>query len=246
MKTQLTIITVCRNNLKGLKKTADSILSQTKNSGVEWIVVDGNSDDGTKSYLETQPFTELNWISEKDKGLYDAMNKGIRMAKGAYLWFLNAGDTFYEKSTVEQILTQIKSGADVYYGETMLTDTEGKELGLRSDITSRKMPKQLELKSMLGGMVVNHQSVVVKAEICPEFDLKWKIAADYDWMCKVLKKNHQVVNTGLVLSCFESGGLSSKRKKSSWVERYRIMQSHFGYWQTAINHYRILLRATKV
>lgn len=246
MATQLSIITVCWNNLKGLKKTADSILSQTNTSGVEWIVVDGDSDDGTKSFLETHTFPELNWVSEKDKGLYDAMNKGIRMAKGTYFWFLNAGDTFYETSTLEQVLIQLSSGAEVFYGETMLTDTEGKELGLRSEITTRKMPEQLSLNSMLGGMVVNHQSVVVKAAICPEFDLKWKIAADYDWMCKVLKKSQKVVNTGLVLSCFESGGLSSKRKKSSWVERYRIMQSHFGYWQTAINHYRILFRATKV
>lgn len=240
----LSIITVTRNNLSGLKKTAASINAQTARNQIQWVVIDGKSWDGSVEFVQQQQKTGDYFVSEQDKGLYDAMNKGIRSAQGEFLWFLNAGDTLFAENIV-QLLNPFFANADVIYGETMLTDMDGKNLGTRSEQTTRKLPQTLTLQSMLGGMIVNHQSVIVKKEFCPEFDIQWKIAADYDWLCNVLKQSLRVKNSWLIHSGFELGGLSSQKVKASWKERFNIMKKHFGLLKTMTAHVKIVLRAMK-
>jgi len=238
----LSIITVTWNNLKGLEKTAHSINHQTVRNQIQWVVIDGNSSDGSQDFVKKQIRPGDVFVSEKDKGLYDAMNKGIKHAKGEFLWFLNAGDTIYADNIVE-LLKPFMQRNGVIYGETMLVEPNGKKLGTRSELTTRKLPQTLSKKSLLGGMIVNHQSVIVKKRICPSFNLTWKIAADYDWLCKVLSNNTSVKNSWLIHSCFETGGLSSQKVKSSWKERFLIMKKHFGLFQTLLAHFKIVLRA---
>ena len=117
------IITVTYNAGKVLEDTIQSVISQTYRN-VEYIIVDGNSKDNTLEIIGKYPKHVSKMVSEPDKGLYDAMNKGIRMATGDYLCFLNAGDKFHEKETLQQIAETLKDKdlPDVIYGETAIVD----------------------------------------------------------------------------------------------------------------------------
>lgn len=241
-KPLLSIITVTRNNLEGIKKTAASIQIQTLRDRIEWVVIDGLSSDGTPAYLKENTTPTDTWISEKDAGLYDAMNKGIRMAKGEFLWFLNAGDELFAHNSVA-LLQHYMETFDLLYGETMLTTPKGKKLGTRSELTTRKLPAQLGPKTLLGGMLINHQSVIVRKKFCPSFNLVYPIAADYDWLCTLLAQPIKSKNTLLIHSNFELGGLSSQKKWQSWKERFLIMHKHFGLMQSIIAHMQIIIRA---
>ncbi|MCO6494267.1 MAG: glycosyltransferase [Bacteroidetes bacterium] len=227
-----------------MKKTAASINAQTARNLIQWVVIDGKSTDDSIEFIKSQQKQGDYFVSENDRGLYDAMNKGIAAAQGKFLWFLNAGDILFAENIV-QLLNPFFENADMIYGETMLTTQEGKNIGTRSEQTTRKLPQKLNLGSMLGGMVVNHQSVIIKKVFCPEFNLNWKIAADYDWLCNVLKQDIKVKNSWLIHSGFELGGLSSKKKKESWKERFLIMKQNFGWYKTIWAHFLILLRAAK-
>lgn len=113
---KLSIITVCYNNLEGLKRTYGSVVSQTARKEFEWIVIDGNSTDGTKGFLEAHSSEIDRWVSEPDTGIFNAMNKGIRMASGEYLLFMNSGDSLSTPDIIEKCITYF-DGTDLIYGD---------------------------------------------------------------------------------------------------------------------------------
>ena len=155
------IITVTYNVENVLQRTIDSIKNQSAFEHIEHIVVDGKSKDSTKDIILKNDVSISQWISETDKGLYDAMNKGIAMATGDYVWFINAGDELYENTTVESLLNEAKSLPDILYGETMEYTATGEELGMRRLST----PKSLDWKSFKMGMLVCHQSILIKRSL---------------------------------------------------------------------------------
>ncbi|MES2629345.1 MAG: glycosyltransferase family 2 protein [Bacteroidota bacterium] len=231
MQPIISIITVTYNAGQVLEKTIRSIVSQTAFANVEYIIVDGASKDNTTDIIRQHEHHVSRWISEPDKGLYDAMNKGIAMATGDYVWFINAGDEIYENDTLEKILQQ-PSGADIYYGETLETTEAGETIGMRRLST----PEQLDWKSFQWGMLVCHQSILVKREIAGNYDLSYRIAADIDWVISALKKSTLVINTHLVLSRFAKGGTSGKHIKKALRERFGIMTRNYGFMRTVFNH----------
>lgn len=115
---RLSIVTINYNNLAGLQKTVDSILHQTL-TDYEWIVIDGCSTDGSREYLEQYQSHYAYWCSEPDKGIYNAINKGLSHAKGEYVQFLNSGDWLYDRLTLEKAFEQINGQSDIYYGDMM-------------------------------------------------------------------------------------------------------------------------------
>lgn len=121
---RLSIITINYNNLKGLKKTIDSVISQTF-SDFEWIVIDGGSTDGSCELIEQHQDHFAYWCCEPDKGVYNAMNKGLSHAQGDYVQFLNSGDWLYEDSTLKKVLSQIDSEYDIYYGNMVQVNDSG-------------------------------------------------------------------------------------------------------------------------
>lgn len=123
---RLSIITINYNNLEGLKKTIDSVISQTF-SDYEWIVIDGGSTDGSCELIEQNQNHFAYWCCEPDKGVYNAMNKGLSHAQGDYVQFLNSGDWLYEDSTLKKVLSQIDSEYDIYYGD-MVQVNDGDKL----------------------------------------------------------------------------------------------------------------------
>jgi len=237
------IITVVFNGRALLPGTVESVRRQTY-TGIEYLIVDGGSTDGTvdliREYAAGMP--NLRWISEKDRGLYDAMNKGLRMATGEFVWFLNCGDHLHAPDTVEKIAALVGSETDVLYGDTLLMNDAREPAGLMSELGTRPLPNRLSWRDYLGGMLVVHQSFVARRTLAPEY-IAGNLCADYDWCIRILKKSRQVLNTRLILADYLMGGMSKQRHRQSLRDRFRLMREHFGLFSTLLAHIWIAIRA---
>lgn len=233
---KVSVITVVWNGAADLEKTLSNLTALDESAAaLELVVIDGGSTDGTQEVMERFRDRIAYGVSEPDKGLYDAMNKGIRAATGDYLWFVNAGDTVYEQDALTRIFGgSLPTAADVYYGETLMLDAAGQPIGLRK----KSLPRGgLTWRSLERGMVVCHQSFIVRREIAPLYDTeRYRLAADIDWVIVCLQRASSVVDTGFILSCFAPGGVSTRRRRASWRERWTIMQRRYGLWRTVRAH----------
>jgi glycosyltransferase involved in cell wall biosynthesis len=228
----VSIITVVFNSEKLIENTILSIIGQSYKN-IEYIIVDGGSTDHTLEIIKKYTSHISKWISEKDKGLYDAMNKGLGMASGEYVWFINSGDKIKSTDTLEKIFNKTAFSPDIIYGETQIIDNEGNVLGMRRHAA----PENLDWKMLSKGMLVCHQSVIVKKEKAGHYQLNYKHSSDYDWLIRVLKNSTQIVNSGLILSQFLEGGQTSKNLLPGLKERFRIMCRNYGTLTTIINHF---------
>lgn len=234
----VSIVTVTFNSKNELLNTINSIKNQTYET-IEYIVIDGASKDGTFDVISSNSDIISKYVSEPDNGIYDAMNKGLQLATGDYVLFLNAGDLFYANTTLADMMLQANS-ADVLYGDAAIMNTQGQVLHLRNH---KQLPKQLTARDMRLGMVVCHQSLLVRRAIAPLYDLRYQIAGDIDWAIRVLRQAKTVRNTGLVVCKFLEGGTSAKRRRRSWVERWHIMRRQFGWPVAVASHLQIVWQA---
>lgn len=240
MDKKISIITVVFNSKSALEKTIKSI-SEQKYKDIEYIVIDGGSTDGTVDIIKKYEKFIFVWISEPDKGIYDAMNKGLKKATGDYVWFLNAGDEIYSLDTLSFINT-LESNADAFYGEVEYVDEQGQNLGTR---TLKKPPDSLTWKDMDKGMVVSHQSLIVKREKAVFYNLDYKYCADIDWMIRTLKNCYIIVNTKKILSKFLIGGYSKTNIIKSNKERYKILRNHFSLFDVLKSHVYLSVKFLK-
>lgn len=238
---KLSIITVTYNALPLLKGTASSVERQ-KCAGVEYLVIDGDSSDGTREFLEGSNTVDR-YISEPDKGLYDAMNKAIDFAKGQMIWFVNAGDHVYGDGTLGKLVDAIDSDTDVLYGEVMLVNEDRLEMGIRSELTTQQLPKKLSWRSMRFGMVVCHQGFIVNKSIAPKYKSDFGLTADIDWVIECLKSAQSVKYLDAILASYLQGGLSKQQFKQSMGSRFKVLRHHFGLLNTLFAHIFILWRA---
>lgn len=236
MKPTVSIITIVYNGVDTLAKTIQSIARQSY-SHIEYIVVDGGSTDGTVDVIKDYGKVVTKWISEPDEGLYDAMNKGIDMATGDYLWFINSGDEIFDRDTLSELFEK-NSLADVYYGDTVMVDKDGKVIGERR----LQPPYSLCWTDFKKGMLVSHQSIIVSRTIAEKYNTKYRFSADFEWCMVALKKAHSVVNTQLVLSRFLDGGLTKQNIIPGLKERFDIMRRYFGLASTLWHHIPITFR----
>ena len=235
---KISIITVVYNGEKHIGLTIESVLKQSY-SAIEYIIVDGKSTDGTlKVIKEFQGIHKL--ISEPDEGLYDAMNKGLKAATGDYIWFLNSGDQVYDTDTVQKMVEGMEGNPDIIYGGTMIIDDAQNEVGDRR----LRPPAQLTWKSFRQGMVVCHQSIVVKRELAPDYNLEYRLSADIDWAIRASKKAGLIHNSHQVLSRFLEGGLTDHNIKAGLKERFRIMTRFYGLIPTILRHFLFGIRLT--
>lgn len=235
------LITVCFNAKDALIRTMESVRVQDC-MDFEHLVIDGGSKDGTLEALQANSSPQLHWISEPDNGLYDAMNKGLRLAKGQFVWFVNAGDLLEGPTILSELLQWVTPEIDILYGEVMMVDPSGKVLGTRSEVTTQKTPEILNWQDLRYGMVVSHQAFLPRRSICKPY-IDNNLCADIDWVIHCLKQSRKTVNTLLTLARFETGGLSRQRHKQSLADRYRVLQYHFGFFPNLAHHVWILLRA---
>ena len=227
------IITVTFNAEKVLERTILSVLNQTYGD-IEYIIVDGASKDGTKQIIRQYEAGIRIWVSEPDQGLYDAMNKGLRVATGDYLWFLNAGDVLQQSHIVADVakVAERHGYPDILYGETDLMNLSGHIIAERR----LKAPRNLTWKSFRMGMLVCHQAFVAKRSIAPVYDLSYRFSADFDWCIRCLKASKTVVNTRQRLVYYLYEGLTTANRKLSLKERYAIMCENYGVIPTQIRH----------
>lgn len=236
---KFSVITVCYNAEATLEDTIQSVISQTYHH-VEYIIVDGASKDRTMDIVNRYRDRIAVVVSEPDKGLYDAMNKGIRLTTGDYLCFLNAGDSFHEDDTLQQMVHSIHTLQlpDVLYGETELVDHEGHFLRMRR----LQAPEHLTWKSFRQGMLVCHQAFFPRRDLVMPYDLRYRFSADFDWCIKIMKKSKVLHNTHLTLIDYLAEGMTTRNHQASLRERFRIMARHYGWASTVAHHAWFALR----
>ena len=200
---KLSIITVNLNNREGLQKTIDSVICQTFRD-FEWIVIDGGSTDGSKELIEQYAGHFAYWVSEPDKGVYNAMNKGIRVAKGEYLQFLNSGDWLCNKDSIKSVWGKPQPPtADIIYG----TRVPG---------FSWTIPHLLTLDFFLDSTLF-HQSTFIRKQLFSEhlYDEKYKIVSDRKFFIEhIVLFNASYHAVDIELCNFQEGGLCSDGEKT--------------------------------
>jgi glycosyltransferase involved in cell wall biosynthesis len=205
------------------------------------LIIDGASKDGTLAMA--QQYGVQNIFSEKDKGIYDAMNKGLAKATGQYVWFMNAGDQIASATAVEKLLKAIEQhSADVYYSDTEVVNDAGQLIGLRTETTPHALPEKLTWKSLRYGMVVCHQSFIAKRSIAPNYLLQHRYSADIDWEIKCLKNATTTHLLPFNLSKYLVGGFSVQNLKASLLDRYEILKAHYGLIPSLLAHVVIFVR----
>ncbi|MBO4397931.1 MAG: glycosyltransferase [Bacteroidaceae bacterium] len=245
---QLSVITVTYNAKSTIERTLRSVEHQTACNIIEHVIIDGASSDGTLDlldayYQKNKDRYPIVVKSEPDKGLYDAMNKGLSAATGQFVVFLNSGDVFHEPTTVEQVFKHDVSNVGVIYGYTDVVDDEGKFLAKRF-LTP---PKHLTWKSFKDGMLVCHQSFYARRTLCPSYNMTYRFSADIDWCINVMKAGNiahmENLNTNIVLTDYLNEGLTTKNHKASLIERFNIMKHHYGLFTTILHHIKFVFRA---
>jgi glycosyltransferase involved in cell wall biosynthesis len=219
---ELSIITINYNNALGLKKTIESIVNQ-KEYTFEYIVVDGGSSDESIEVIERYQSKINHWVSEKDDGIYNAMNKGILMANGRYLLFLNSGDYLVNDYVLKKVFA-IKHNAAIIYGNMQI------DWG-NNNIKIGKMPSKITLNHMLKDTLW-HPVSFIKKDLFITYGLyneNYKIVADYDFFFKTIIV-HSVSTSYLnqTISYYNVQGLSSKpeNKELEKEERKNVIKSY--------------------
>lgn len=254
---KFSIITCTYNASEVLQRTLDSVMSQTWGQ-IEHIIVDGASKDSTVAMAEAyrrrsaEEETEHDIIikSEPDRGLYDAMNKGLQLATGDYVVFLNAGDVLPTDETLENISNDVNERSDgrlpaVLYGDTNIVDNNGELLRPRR----LAPPDDLSWRSFRHGMLVCHQAFYVRTDIAKAepYNLKYRFSADVDWCIRVMKRAEKeglpLLRLPEVVVNYLDGGMTNKNHRASLIERFNVMRHHYGLMSTILMHIWFVARA---
>lgn len=251
---KFTVITCTYNAESVLQRTLDSVMKQSY-CNIEHLIMDGGSTDKTLSMVKAyqhkndlgESAHDIILVSEPDKGLYDAMNKGIDRATGDYLIFLNAGDVFPSVETLEYVEGCVGEGEElpgVLYGDTDIVNMDGKFLRHRR-LTP---PKRLSWRSFKWGMLVCHQSFYARADIARNvhYNLDYRFSADMDWCIRIMKEAARLHlplrNVNAVITNYLDGGMSIQNHKASLKERFLVMRSHYGWLTTLFVHAWFVVR----
>ena len=208
---KISIVTINFNNRDGLEKTVKSVVNQTVKD-FEYIIIDGASTDGSVDViLENAEYIDY-WISEKDTGIYNAMNKGTNLAHGDYCLFLNSGDVFISNNVIASLLSYNFS-SDIVSGNEKLTD--GRLI---------KAPKEVSMKTFIVGSLP-HQSTLIKRELLLDnpYDERFKIGGDWRFFIQVLiYKNVSYERIPVLISLFDNTGISNTESKQSERRFYEM------------------------
>lgn len=225
---KISVVTVCYNSFDMLKETMQNVDKQTYDN-FEYIVVDGNSSDGTVDYLKNYNGKLTKYISEPDKGIYDAMNKGVKISSGDYVIFLNAGDIFAEDNTLYKIFHNKDYDSDIIYGDVIRKMRDGR-------LILKKAPKPYNSHKMY----FCHQSSFAKRDCLIDypFDLKYKLSADFNF-CKILTLlNKKFTQLDLPIAIYDMTGVSNTKRSSGLKENIEIVKEHDNFF----NKIRLLPR----
>lgn len=225
---KISIITITYNNLNELKETVNSVVQQIT-PDIEYLIIDGKSTDGTFEYLKNiSERKQITYISEKDSGIYDAMNKGIKICTGEWIYFLNAGD-FLMKNAINHILEMVDDNFDAVYGDVVLTmNYNGKNYW-------KKDKADTNINHLKRGMICSHQGFVCKKKViekCGGFDTSFRIAGDWDLISKIYSSGNKLKYVDCILAIYSQSGASIK---PHLLERHRVRKNNkfyrlFDFW----------------
>ena len=245
---RITYVTITYNAAKVLQRTLDSVLAQDY-PNIEHLIIDGASTDDTLKIVDdyiarsnaAENGHQIQVSSEPDKGIYDAMNKGLRSMTGDYVCYLNAGDFLPTTDTASRIAQQVEASGNtpaVLYGDTDIVDGEGRFLHHRR----LAPPEKLTWKSFRQGMLVCHQAFYARTDfaIATPYDMQYRYSADVDWCIRVMKaaanENVPMLNLHMVVANYTQEGQTTLHHRESLWERYRVMEHHYGRVQTFLLH----------
>lgn len=236
------IITVCYNAEATIARTLGSVAEQSCRL-YEHIIKDGASKDSTLDIVESMATDRTVLISDADKGIYDAMNQALAIAKGDYVIFLNAGDKFHSPDTLQHFADAILANdyPGIVYGQTDLVDNQGLRLGPRHLVA----PPVLTLESFKDGMVVCHQAFAALRRFTPFYNLDYKYSADYEWCIQCLQHSRHNVYLPEVVVDYLSEGVTTAHHSESLKERLRIMCTYYGTVPTILRHIKFAFRYLK-
>ena len=228
---KVTIITVCKNAQDTIEETIKSVASQDYKD-IEYLIIDGKSTDETLKIINKYKNKIDNIISEPDKGIYYAMNKGIKRSTGDLVYFLNSGDLFFDKNTVSNVVKLFsKNNSDIIYGDIALY-----EFGNPKKLILRRQNHVSDF--FLAHDTIYHQSIFTKRGIFEKygkFCTKYKLSADYEWVLRSIVKNKiPAYHANLVIAKYLRGGLSFNEQES-FKERLKILPLYFSFFQILLN-----------
>ena len=221
----LSIITINYNNREGLQKTIDSVLAQTWKD-YEWVVIDGGSTDGSRELIEQYQEHFAYWCSEPDKGVYNAMNKGIAKAQGDYINFMNSGDTFFESNTLHEVFAA-KRTAEVLYGDWM---------EIYHDTETQRTIEEKELGNVIWHQNICHQSMFIQRKLFNGngYDESMKLLADWYWNTKMYLSGTIFQKLTILVCRYDMYGMSREKNSINREECEKVMSLYPIYMQGAI------------
>lgn len=207
---KITVVTVCFNAEDCIEKTIQSVLDQDYGN-IEYIIIDGKSRDNTVSIINKYASRITFFISEKDEGIYDAMNKAIDLATGEWINFMNAGDTFADNKVLSYVNSKINNESHVLFGDTMLIDGTYHRLS-KGQLYSNRFPD------------LGHQSTFVRTNLMKQFhyDLKYKVSADFAFLYMLYTSGYHFQYENRIISFFDISGLSSSHRALLYQEHCNI------------------------
>ena len=211
----VTIITVCRNHAKELERTIRSVESQTWQEK-EYLVIDGASTDDTLNVIKAHEASITRWVSEPDQGIYDAMNKGVKMAQGEWVIFMNAGDTFAGDDTLQRVFGN-PLDADVIYG----------------DVIKGELVKKAEAPRNAHRMFYCHQSAFVKTSCLREFpfDIRHRMSADFKQVKQLFLSGKRFRQLDFPVANFDTQGVSNRNRSAGLYDNIQVIRETDRLWE---------------
>lgn len=211
----VTIITVCRNHAKELERTIRSVESQTWQEK-EYLVIDGASTDDTLDVIKAHEASITRWVSEPDQGIYDAMNKGVKMAQGEWVIFMNAGDTFAGDDTLQRVFGN-PLDADVIYG----------------DVIKGELVKKAEAPRNAHRMFYCHQSAFVRTSCLREFpfDIRHRMSADFKQVKQLFLSGKRFRQLDFPVANFDTQGVSNRNRSAGLYDNIQVIRETDRLWE---------------
>jgi len=200
---KVSIITVVYNDVKNIERTILSVVNQTYKN-IEYIVIDGVSTDGTIDICNKYMNNISIFSSEKDTGIYNAMNKGIKKASGDWVFFLNSGDLFYDESVIESFMNIDNKGVDIFYG-----------MNCTKDLKKLYHPKKITKLMFALERMICHQGIFARREVFENnyFDESYRLIADRKWLYKCYQSKYIIKPMNILVCIYDTNGVSSNKEK---------------------------------
>jgi len=226
---KVTVVTINFNDAPLLRRTMRSVLAQ-QYPNLEYIVVDGGSTDGSLELIRQYAGQLARWVSEPDKGIFDAMNKGVRLSKGGFINFMNAGDEFAATDTILEVFRQCSGTAALIYGDHEV---------VYPSFSKHKQGKPAE--GLWRHMMFSHQALFCKRELllAHPFDIGYKIAADFHFIYNRFREGHRFEHVPVKVARYLAGGTSEAQVLKGYAENRKVVMEHDRRWKVKWFHAKL-------